>query len=129
MVQVVGTHNEDAGVVVEPGPDCEDAGLDHALVDLHGGRRCVGVVDAPLVRWRPQPHGRIVIFGHLEVVDVNMDGMLVVVVIDEPPFLHRIEFGLDQRRAREVCIVPEADFIRRSELHVDCIAMQSPSLQ
>ena len=44
-----------------------------------------------------QPGRRIEIVGDLEVVDVNVDRMLVVVVVDEPPLLDRAEPRLDQR--------------------------------
>ena len=42
---------------------------------------------------------------HLKVIDVDVDGMLVVVVVDEPPLLDRVEPRLDQRHVGECAAV------------------------
>ena len=76
------------------------------------------------------PIGGIVIFGHLEVVDVNVDRMLVVVVIDEPPFLHRIEPRLDQRHVRKRAAIERIDEglrVRRARKVVEKAARRSGS--
>ena len=59
----------------------ENAGLDDALLGAHGRHRRIGVVDAEHVRAGAQPGGRVVVFDHLEVVDVDVDRVLVVVVL------------------------------------------------
>ena len=97
VVQPVTMHHEQTNVVVEPGTDCKNAGLDDAFVDLHGRCWCVGIVDAKPVRSGAQSGRRIVVFGHLEIVDMDVDGMLVIVVIDELPLFDRIKPRLDQR--------------------------------
>ncbi len=109
VVQPVTMHHEKTDVVVEPRADRKNAGLDDALVDLHGRGRCVGIVDAELVRAGAQSGRRIVVFGHLEIVDVDVDGMLVIVVIDEPPLFDRIEPRLDQRHVWKCTAVEGID--------------------
>jgi hypothetical protein len=42
--------NVNAGVLVEPGTDRQDAGLDHSLVGFHLWRRRIGIVDGKLIR-------------------------------------------------------------------------------
>src|SRR5262245_55645770 len=73
--------------VAEPGADRENAGLDHALVTMHGRRRRIGIVDRILVGAGSQTGRGIKVLDHLKIIDVNMDRMLVVVVVDEPPLL------------------------------------------
>ena len=64
---------------------------------MHGRCWCVGIVDAKPVRSGAQSGRRIVVFGHLEIVDMDVDGMFVIVVIDELPLFDRIEPRLDER--------------------------------
>src|SRR5919205_327276 len=54
VIEAVAMHHEEPRVIVEPGADREDAGLDHALVDPHGRGGDVGVVHTPSVRAGPQ---------------------------------------------------------------------------
>ena len=80
-----------------------------ALFGPHGRRRRVGVVDRELVGAGLEAGRRVEVFDHLEVVDVNVDRMLVVVVVDEPPLLDRIEPGLDQRHVGKCAAVERID--------------------
>ena len=89
-------HDEEPGEIVELHAQAERAGLDDGFLGSHGRRRHVGVVDAPHFRPGLETPGRIEIVHHLEVVDVNVDRMLVIVVVDELPFLHRAEPCLEQ---------------------------------
>ncbi len=88
--------HEQAGVILELGPHRQIAGLDHAFVGTHGRDRHVGIIDAPHVRSRFQTGAGIVIARHLEIVDVDVDGMLVVVLVDEGPLFNRTEPRLKQ---------------------------------
>ena len=63
-------------------------GCDHALVGIHLRRRCICIIDGKLVRAGSQTGHGIEVIHHLEIVDVNVDRMLVVIVVDELPFLH-----------------------------------------
>src|SRR5262249_3275183 len=87
VVEAMAMHHVKAGVFIEPGTDRKDAGLDHALVTVHGRCRRIGIVDRKLVGAGPQTRRGIKVLDHLKVIDVDVDGMLVVVVIDEPPLL------------------------------------------
>src|SRR5262249_17459062 len=105
VVEAMAMHHVKPGVFVEPGADRKDAGLDHALVDVHGRCRRIGIVDRELVGAGPQPRRRIEVLDHLKVIDVDMDRMLVVIVVDEPPLLDRVKPRLDQRHVGECAAV------------------------
>ena len=105
VVEAMAMHHVEPGEFVEPGADREDAGLDHALVAMHGRCRRIGIVDRKLVGAGPQTRRGIEVLDHLEVIDVDVDRMLVVVVVDEPPLLDRVEPGLDQRHVGECAAV------------------------
>src|SRR5215468_2956331 len=105
VIEAMAMHHVKPGVFVEPGADRKDAGLDHALVTVHGRCRRVGIVDGKLVGAGAQTRRRIEVLDHLKVIDVDMDRMLVVVVVDEPPLLDRVEPRLDQRHVRECAAV------------------------
>ena len=90
-------HHVESDEFVEPGADREDAGLDHGLVDLHGRRRRIGIVDGKFVGAGSQTRRGIEVLDHLKIIDVDVDRMLVVVVVDEPPLLDRVEPCLHQR--------------------------------
>jgi len=98
-------HHVQPGELLEPGADREDAGLDHGLIAMHGRGRRIGIIDGKLVGAGPQTRRGIKVLDHLEIIDVHVDGMLVVVVIDEPPLLDRVESGLDQRHVGECAAV------------------------
>src|SRR5262249_43517572 len=83
VIEAMAMHHVKPGVFVEPGADRKDAGLDHALVTVHGRCRRVGIVDRKLVGAGAQSGRRIKVLDHLKVIDVDMDGMLVVVVVDD----------------------------------------------
>src|SRR5262245_27936596 len=105
VVEAMAMHHVKPGVFVEPGADRKDAGLDHALVTVHGRCRRIGIVDRELVGTGAQTRRRIEVLDHLKVIDVDMDRMLVVVVVDEPPLLDRVEPRLDQRHVGECAAV------------------------
>src|SRR5262245_61044047 len=98
-------HHVKPGVFVEPGADRKDAGLDHALVTVHRRCRRIGIVDRKLVGAGATTRRRIKVLDHLKVIDVDMDWMLVVVVVDEPPLLDGVEPRLDQRHVGECAAI------------------------
>ena len=98
-----------AGVVVEPGPERQQARLDHAFVGAQARRRHVGVVAGPLVRPGLEAGRRVEIVGDLEVVDVDVDRVLVIVVVDVGPLLDRAEPRLDQPGVGECLAVEGVD--------------------
>src|SRR5205823_6619597 len=53
----------------------------------------------------PQTRRGIKVLDHLEIIDVDVDRMLVVVVIDEPPLLDRVEPALNQRHVGECAAI------------------------
>ena len=105
VVEAMAMHHVKPGVFVEPGADRKDAGLDHALVTMHGRCRRIGIVDRKLVGAGAQTRRRIEVLDHLKVIDVDVDRMLVVVVVDEPPLLDRVEPRLDQRHVGKCAAV------------------------
>src|SRR5262249_24600522 len=101
MVEAMAMRHVKPGVFVEPGADHKDAGLDHALVTMHGRRRRIGIVDGKLVGAGAQTRRGIEVLDHLEIINVDVDRMLVVVVVDESPLLDRVEPGLNERHVGE----------------------------
>src|SRR6266403_1833810 len=102
-------HHEEAGIIIEPGAKRQSAGLDYGLIGLHRRSRHVDVVQAEVVRPRTQADSRIEILYYLEVVDVNMNRVLVIVMVNELPFLHRIQAWLDERHVGESCTIKGVD--------------------
>jgi hypothetical protein len=84
-------HHVQPGEFLKPGADCENARLDHALVALHGRCRRIGIIDCKFIGAGAQAGRRIKVLDHLKIIDVDVDRMLVVVVVDEPPLLDRVE--------------------------------------
>ena len=117
-------HHVEPGEFLEPGADREDAGLDHGLVDLHGRCRRIGIVDGKLVGAGPQTGRGIEVLDHLEIIDVDVDRMLVVVVVDEPPLLDRVEPGLDQRHVWECAAIERID--ERFRISVLAMLLRNP---
>ena len=76
---------------------------------MHGRCRRIGIVDGKLVGAGPQTGRGIEVLDHLEIIDVDVDRMLVVVVVDEPPLLDRVEPGLDQRHVGECAAIERID--------------------
>src|SRR5262249_25206709 len=85
VIEAMAMHHVKPGVFVEPGADRKDGGLDAAVVTVHGRGRRVGIVDRKLGGAGAQSRRRIEVLDRLKGIAVDLDGMLVVVVVDEPP--------------------------------------------
>jgi hypothetical protein len=96
VVEAMAVHHEQPGEIVELHAEAERAGLDDGFLRSHDRRRHVGIVDSPHFRPGLKTPGRIEIVCHLEVVDVDVDRMLVIVVVEKRPFLHRAKPWLEQ---------------------------------
>ena len=97
VVEPMAMQHVQAQVVDEVRAHRQRTGLNDRLLRSHQRRGNVGVVLAEHLRSQFRSGRWIVVLGHLEVVDVDVNRMRVVIVVDEVPLFDRPEPRLNQR--------------------------------